>query len=204
MKSLLAADPANEEYTELAAGLEELLALTRDLLADAAPEALAPVRKRKSRWDTAEESAVPAPAPAPAPVDAAPPPPPPPSDAHYRPVAAPKRAATTAATADAPSATILDAELPKAMRPAPGDDAKTRERKAKAAKAFKSKQRFARMDAASAHKAASWQAFSGGGGGGEKKKNALPGLRKAVAPATAPPPAPAAAATFVPVKKGGQ
>jgi hypothetical protein len=66
-------------------------------------------------------------------------------------------------------------DLPKWLKPAPGDDARTRERKAKAAKAFKSKARFARLDAETARKAASWQAFKGG----VTKKR--PGLARPVA-----------------------
>lgn len=166
-------------------GLLEVIALTRELLADAvasepaAPAAAPPppARKRRSRWDTDEPVQVeragdgqPAAAAA---VPAPPAPAPPPLDADAVPVA--PRGTAPAARPAVSTAPVQLGELPKWLKAAPGDDARTRERKAKAAKAFKSKARFAKLDAEAARKAASWQSFKGAG---VKKKK---GLAKPVA-----------------------
>lgn len=167
-------------------GLLEVIALTRDLLADAvaaepsAPaegEAAAPPppqpRKRRSRWDTdvpveVEPAAAQPPPPPPPPVDL-----PPPLDTTTAPVA--PRGTAPAARPAVSTTPVQLGELPKWLKVAPGDDARTRERKLKAAKAFKSKARFAKLDAEAARKAASWQSFKGAG---VKKKK---GLAKPVA-----------------------
>ena len=180
VNELLSSDPSNAEYTDVREGLTEVIALTRDLFADAAaagsednappPPPPPPARKRKSRWDTDEPVEVEA--------AAAPPPPPsssapPPLDVTTAPVA-PRGNAPTARPAVS-TAPMQLGELPKWLKAAPGDDARTKERKAKAAKAFKSKARFAKLDAAAARKAASWQSFKEAG---VKKKK---GLAKPVA-----------------------
>lgn len=160
-------------------GLTEVIALTRDLLADAAaadgdenpppPPPPPPPRKRKSRWEADEPVEVDAAA-TPLPLS---PSAPPPLDVTTAPVA-PRGAAPTARPAVS-TAPMQLGELPKWLKAAPGDDARTKERKAKAAKAFKSKARFAKLDAEAARKAASWQSFKGAG---VKKKK---GLAKPVA-----------------------
>lgn len=66
-------------------------------------------------------------------------------------------------------------EMPKWLEIKPTDDEKTRLRKRKLIKSFKSKQRFNEMDAAQTKKADAWKSFVSKG---TKKKSGLKGLKK--------------------------
>ena len=66
-------------------------------------------------------------------------------------------------------------EMPKWLEIKPTDDEKTRMRKRKLIKSFKSKQRFNQMDAVQTKKAEAWKSFVTKG---TKKKSGLKGLKK--------------------------
>ncbi len=59
-------------------------------------------------------------------------------------------------------------EVPKWLEIKPTDDEKTKQKKRKLAKAYKSKARFARLDLQQKQKADAWKAFMSGGKGKKK------------------------------------
>jgi survival-of-motor-neuron-related-splicing factor 30 len=62
-------------------------------------------------------------------------------------------------------------EMPKWLAIKPTDDEKTRQRKRKLAKAFKSKARFARLDLQQKQKADAWKQFVSGKLGKSRRKD---------------------------------
>ena len=60
--------------------------------------------------------------------------------------------------------------MPKWLVVKEGDDERTRQKKRKLAKAWKSKARFVRLDVQQKEKADAWKSFLAGKGGKKKKK----------------------------------
>jgi survival of motor neuron-related-splicing factor 30 len=69
--------------------------------------------------------------------------------------------------------TDMAEEMPRWLEIKPTDDDKTRLRKRKLIKSFKSKQRFSQMDAAQKQKADAWKSFVSKG----KKKSGMKGIK---------------------------
>lgn len=65
--------------------------------------------------------------------------------------------------------TVVAQEMPKWLEIKPTDDEKTKQKKRKLAKAYKSKARFARLDQQQKEKADAWKRFLAGKGKGTKK-----------------------------------
>jgi len=96
-------------------------------------------------------------------------------EGEYRPVAAPQR--HTVATDRSEIEERLAGAIPEKYKIAPEDDEATREKKRKAVKAIKSKQRFAAMDKEAMEKASSWKKFQASKGG-KRPRGSMMGVKK--------------------------